>query len=498
MGEKPNIIFIQNDHQAYYKWQQEAGGPKPMRPNFDQLANEGASFEHAYCATPLCGPTRRTMLTGLYTHTHGQFHNYTDPPYNHEVYLDTLHEAGYDNYYFGKWHAGPGAAGDHHCQGFSKTDYSNPYIQPEYQDYLKRYNLPQAMHHIYRYFDIPEISSRGDWAECADDADYQCKANWCGEHAVGITKTPKETHESFFLAALACEELERLAKKKDGKPFSLRVDFWGPHQPHFPTQEFLDMYPMETFDLPEYGNFRSQLEGKPASYFRERSTPFGKDDKLIIPSTLSWEEWKEIIRRCFAHITMVDAAGGMILNKLKELNLDENTLIIWTTDHGDALASHGGHFDKGSFLAEEVMRIPAAFKWKGVIPPGQIRQELISTIDYPVTILDAAGTAFTKNKVHGRSLLPLLKGEPVSWDDDIMSETYGHGYGDDLDSRMIVCGDYKFVATKGHKSELYNLKEDPFELKNLAEMPEYAEKLKEMQTRLRGWQKRTDDPIEVM
>ena len=79
MSQKPNIIFIQNDHQAYYHWEWE-NGPVPMRPNFMKLAAEGACFTHSYCATPLCGPTRRTMLTGLFAHTHKQYHNYTDPP----------------------------------------------------------------------------------------------------------------------------------------------------------------------------------------------------------------------------------------------------------------------------------------------------------------------------------------------------------------------------------------------------------------------------------
>ena len=495
MSQKPNIIFIQNDHQAYYHWE---NGSVPMRPNFMKLAAEGACFTHSYCATPLCGPTRRTMLTGLFAHTHKQYHNYTDPPYDHEVYLDTLAEAGYDNYYFGKWHAGPGAANEHHCSGFSRTDYSNPYIQPEYKEYLKRYNLPQALHHIDRYFDIPEISSRGDWAECADDVDYQCKANWCGEHAVGSTLTPKETHESFFLATLACEQLEKLAKSESEQPFSLRVDFWGPHQPHFPTQEFLDLYPKADFVLPEYGSYRNRLQGKPGAYYRERSSPFGKDDQLIIPSAVNWDEWTEIIRHAFAHITMLDAAGGMIVDKLKELGLDKNTMIIWTTDHGDALASQGGHFDKGSYMSEEVMRIPCAVKWDGVIPAGQVRDELISTIDYPVTILDAAGTAFTKNKVHGRSLLPLLTGKTDQWEDDLMAETFGHGYGEDINSRMLVHGDYKLIANKESIAELYNLRTDPFELHNLYEDPAFADVRADLENRLRVWQKRTDDPVEVL
>ena len=497
MSQIPKIIFIQNSHQAYYHWDWETG-PGPMRRNFMKLASEGACFKHSYCATPLCRPTRRTMLTGLFAHTHKQYHNDTDPPYDHEVYLDTLAEAGYDNYYFGKWHAGPGAANEHHCSGFSRTDYSNPYIQPEYKEYLKRYNFPQALHHIDRYFDIPEISSRGDWAECADNVDYQCKANWCGEHAVGSTLTPKETHESFFLATLACEQLEKLAKSKSDQPFPLRVDFWGPHQPHFPTQEFLDLYPKEDFVLPEYGSYRNRLQGKPGAYYRERSSPFGKDDQLIIPSTVNWEEWTEIIRHAFAHITMLDAAGGMIVDKLKELGLDKNTMIIWTTDHGDALASQGGHFDKGSYMSEEVMRIPCAVKWEGVIPAGQIRDELISTIDYPVTILDAAGTAFTKNKVHGRSLLPLLTGKTDQWDDDLMAETFGHGYGEDINSRMLVHGDYKLIANKESIAELYNLRTDPFELHNLYEDPAFADVRADLENRLRIWQKRTDDPVEVL
>ena len=142
MKKRPNLIFIHNDHQAFYQWQDY--DIKPARPNFDRLAEEGVRFDNAYCAAPLCGPTRRTLLTGLYPHTHKQYHNYTDPPYDHEVYLDTLAENGYDNYYYGKWHAGPGNALDHQCKGFCHTDYGNPYVRPEYEEYCKRKGLPHA------------------------------------------------------------------------------------------------------------------------------------------------------------------------------------------------------------------------------------------------------------------------------------------------------------------------------------------------------------------
>lgn len=494
MSKQPNIIFIQNDHQAHYRWGWD-GGTKPMRPHFEKLAEEGAVFNNAYCATPLCGPTRRTMLTGLFPHTHGQIHNYTDPEYTHDVYLNKLHEAGYENYYYGKWHAGPGSALDHNCEGFSYTDYSNPYTKPEYKAYLERHNLPQAQHHIKRIFDIPEFATQGDFLKMKEGDLYECESPWCGEHAMGVTVTPKETHESFFLATMACEKLEELAKKEDGKPFSLRVDFWGPHQPYFPTQEFVDMY--ENFEVSEYGSLHSGLVGKPEFYHRERSAPFGKDNKIIIPSPVVWDEWKDIIKHCFAHITMIDAAGGMIINKLKELGLDENTIIIWTTDHGDALASHGGHFDKGSYLSEEVVRIPFAMSWPGVVPAGQVREEYISTVDFPVTILDAAGTQFG-NEVHGQSILPLVKGETNKWREDILSETHGHGYGEEVVSRMIMHNGIKYIATAGYPHELYNLNEDPFELNNLMNDESSQALLADMRVRLERWQVETKDPAKVL
>ena len=492
MSKRPNIVFIQNDHQAYYHWDWDPEH-RPMRPNFEKLASEGAKFTDAYCASPLCGPTRRTMLTGLFAHTHGQHHNYTDPPYDHEVYLDTLTEAGYQNYYFGKWHAGPGAAGEHGCEGFSYTDYGNPYITKEYKEYLEKNNLPEAVHRIEKCFWVAGISDRGDWDGMEPGADYKCDAFWCGEHAIGVTTTPKETHESFFLASLACEKLEEIAKSGDDRPFSLRVDFWGPHQPHFPTQEFLDMYP--DFHIPKYGNHEDMLEGKPDTYRRERNVPLGKDDTLIQPSAMAWEDWEVLIRHCFAHETMIDAAGGMILDKLRELGLDKNTMIIWTTDHGDGLACHGGHFDKGSYLCEETLRIPFAMKWDGVIEAGQVRDELISTVDFPVTLLDAAGLSYTKNEVHGQSLLPLVKGETNEWREDLMIETMGHGYGDDAWGRAVRYRNWKYIDTREDIEELYDLENDVFELHNLAQNPEYAEILEDMRNRLAKWQKETKDPF---
>ncbi|MBK8023139.1 MAG: sulfatase-like hydrolase/transferase [Chloroflexi bacterium] len=152
MDKRPNILVLVNDHQAYYRhgWD---GGVRPMTPNFDQLAAEGIRFERSYCAVPLCGPSRRTLATGLYPHNHGNHFNYTHAPYDREVYLSTLAHGGYRCYYFGKWHAGEGSALDFGCEGFSTRDYGNPYCTPEYLSYLERHNLPPAEHLVEHVFD---------------------------------------------------------------------------------------------------------------------------------------------------------------------------------------------------------------------------------------------------------------------------------------------------------------------------------------------------------
>lgn len=489
---RPNIVYIMNDHQAYYRhgWD---GGVKPLTPNFDRLAEEGVRMENAYCATPLCGPVRRTILNGLYAHAHGNYYNDSFQPYEEESYLRILHGEGYQNYYYGKWHAGPGTPqSDHNCGGFSCEHYGNPYITETYTDYLKKRGLEKARHRIDYNFS-PEGHDMF-FAHMETGKEYVCESAWCGEHAAGLTVTPKETHESFFLANLACEKLDELAKRDNGQPFHLRLDFWGPHQPFFPTQEFLDLYNPEEIQV--YGNHFDSLEDKPDVHRVDNNRQLSKNDQLILPSALDWSKWQEVLARAYAHQTMIDAAGGMVLDKLKELGLDQNTIVIWTTDHGDALASHGGHFDKCSYMSEEVMRIPMAIRWPGVIESGQTCNELVSNLDMPVTMLSAAGTKFT-SPVHGMDLLPLVKGQVSEWRDGMMCETYGHGYTERILGRMYVKGGYKYVSFDGQMEELYHLESDPYEMENLANQQEYASIKRMMVEALMEEQKRFGDPYKL-
>lgn len=495
-NKRPNIIFILQDHQAYYGHGMYEGGVTPKRPHFEAFAEEGIEFTCARSVTPMCGPARRSFLTGLYPHTHAQVHNENDPPYDHDVFLEALGQAGYANYYYGKWHAGPGDAKDFGCEGHSTTSYGNPYITDDYRQYIEERGLEPATHLIEHAFMADSYIEQGYFNGLEKGNLYRCETDWCGEHASGITVTSKESHEAFFLANLACDQLEAIARDPDPEqPFCLNVHFWGPHQPFFPTQEYADLYTAEEIGV--YPSFNDRLEGQPDVFRMEASRPLTSDGTWIdIPSALPWSEWQQILARCYGHISMIDAAGGRIVDKVKELGLDENTLIVWTTDHGDALASHGGHFDKDSHMSEEVMRVPLALRWPQEIEGHQRDDSLVFTCDVTATIVDAAGVELS-NRIDGRSLLPRARKEGGGWRTSLMCESYGHGYGTTIISRMVVDNRYKYVAIENDLEQLYDLKEDPFEMHNLAAVSSYASLKEHMRDLIREHQEESKDPIRL-
>lgn len=489
MTKRPNIVFIFNDHQAYSGHGEMSGGPKVQRPFIEKLASEGIEFTRAYSVCPLCGPVRRTILTGLFPHNHGEIKNDTKHPYDKEVYLDTLAEAGYNNYYYGKWHAGKGDAKDFHCEGYSHTGYGNPYITPEYDDYLKRKGLPKFQVLIKHNFFDPD-STYNKLLNVHVGELHTPLFFHSSEHSTGVMTTPKETHEAFFLADLACEKLKELAQDKSKHPFHLRVDFWGPHQPYYTTQEYLDLYDPKT--IPEYPSFSEDLKDKPEHYMADNNYLISKDGKLIIPNPLPWSTWQEILTYNYAQQTLIDAAGGKIIDTLDRLGFADNTIVIWATDHGDSVACHGGHFDKDVYMIEEMVHIPMVIRYPNVIEAGQKTDKLVSNLDISPTILDVAGTSF-QDYIDGKSLLPLCKNPDIYWREDLMSQTHGHFT--QLLGRMIVTERYKYVWNEGYLDELYDLKTDPFELNNQIKNNEFNEVLKDMKRRLEIWRKKTGDNI---
>jgi arylsulfatase A-like enzyme len=230
-----------------------------------------------------------------------------------------------------------------------------------------------------------------------------------------------------------------------------------------------------------------------------------------VPNALPWSEWQRILSYVYAHVTQVDAACGLILDALDELELSEDTLVIWTADHGDAIASFGGHLGKEAVLSEEVLRIPTAIRWPAQVEPGQVSQHLVSTVDVPVTALAAAGTGFG-GPVHGANLLDLfrdglLRSDSGPWRQSVACETHGHHW-EPVVGRAVLTEDYRYAVYQYHdvpdyldqvdtsvaQEELYELRNDPYQLPNLAAEPAHRDVLADMRRRLEQWQDETGDP----
>jgi arylsulfatase A-like enzyme len=474
----PNILLIINDHQAYYRhgWD---GGVRPKTPNFDRMALEGIRFERAYTPCALCVPARRSILTGLFPHNHGLITNdELIQEKNSDLFFQHLTEKGYSNYYFGKWHNGPMHLWEQGCSGFSLPGYGNPYATDEYKEYCEKYGISEAKCLVENSF-VKEI-----------DVGQEYLMRDIGTHprASGILLTPSESHEAFFLTTLACEKLEQLQGNED--PWCMIVSYWGPHRPYFPSTEYAEMYTPETI-LP-YGNYYDCLENKPESYKYEHNKGLHNGDgNMIIPNPIPWEIWQKDLACCYAHISLVDAAGGMLLDKLEQLSMSKDTLVIWTADHGDGVASHGGHATKGPFMSEELYRIPFAVRWTGEINPCQTSSCLISSLDIAPTILDVAKTGFNR-QVDGQSLLDIFRGRMDYLRDSQMCEFNGlHEPG--YFGRMLLTDRFAYVATQNDIDELYDLYKDPYRLVNLADNKEMSVLRDELRAKLFEWVEKTGD-----
>lgn len=486
MNKKRNIILIFEDHKAYYGHGKLGNGPKIQKPNYERITSEGIEFTQSYTACPLCGPARRTILTGLYPHNHGEIKNESNEKYSHEMYFEKLTEEGYKNYYFGKWHAGRGTALDFGCEGFSLPGYGNPYMTPEYEKYLEKNNLDYIQVRIQKNFDDPISKHLG----IKEGELYEPRFPAYSEYVSAIMTTPKETHEAFFLTSMACDKLREIAEDGNKEPFHMRIDFWGPHEPYIAPQEYVDMY--DPKQIPQHPNFIDNLDIKPELYKKQNGDLLSEDKYLILPNPLSWSEWQKVLAINYAEQTLIDEAAGIFLDTLEELGLAENTIIIWAADHGDAVACHGGHFDKDAYMPQELIRVPLAIKWPGVISPGETCDKFVSNVDYPPTFLEMAGTQFT-NPIDGESLVSLLKNKNANWKEEQFCETHGHFT--TIVGRAIITERYKYIYNEGYMNELYDLKEDPFELYNLIKEPDHQEILDEMKARLQKWREKTGDNV---
>ncbi len=470
---KPNIVFIIADHQAFYGHDRE-GEYEFKPPRYEQFASEGIRFDRAYSVCPLCSPARSSMMTGIYPSSHGIIMNteadgvgnQPDLDSGQQLYSHYLSQAGYRNGYVGKWHCGRERLPiDYGIEGWSLPDYGKIYMSDAYKAYAEERGFGDARALIEYNINYPEWQGQ--------EIVLHDPSPWKFMNGSGILVGPPEAHEEQFVAHLACEKLREFAASD--QPFSLVVSLWGPHQPYYPSAEYAAM--VDPADIPEYPSFNDDLSGRPLRHFFHREI-----SHLSSQSWPDWSDWQQILARAYAQGLQTDAAVGDVLDTLDELELTDNTIVIWLADHGDAVAAHGGLWDKSNSFMEEVARVPCAIRLPNRIAPGQRTDALVSNMDATATMLDAAGIAVPAY-MHSRSLLPLCDGDSdAQWSDELVCEHLGHGHF--FPQRLLMTDRYKYVFSLHDMNELYDLQDDPFELNNLAHQPDYADVVADLRGRL--------------
>lgn len=433
-----------------------------VTPNLDRLYAESANFTRAYSSCPLCSPARASMFTGDYAFKHGMgtncdmYHSLstelTDP--SRLLHLK-LKDAGYRTGFIGKWHVGTERGPkDFGFEGMDLAGYGNVALSPEFLAYLDREGLSYTVE--------PTIFLN-------PDRQTMLAGEWRGP----VASTP-----SHYLTERTIELLASYADA--GTPFFATVQYWDPHQPHLVADEFRGVTDRD--NIRPWCNFHDDLCDKPRRVRRERD-----DFYRLHPRTE--DEVIAYIGQYCDHIAQLDAQIGRLLDWLQRAGLADDTLVIFTSDHGDMTGAHGGLIDKG-LLYEEAIRIPLLFSHHD-IDAGD-RPQLALNMDILPTVLDLLGLQ-PPNR-HAESLKHALTSLDHVGRDALLIEYHGLRFL--YSQRALVTADgLKYIFTPGDDDELYDLRNDPDECNNLADDPAYAEHVTELRQRMIRATAYYDDPL---
>lgn len=452
----PNVLLITTDQQRYDSLG-FTGNEIVRTPNLDALAGQSTSFTRAYTPCPLCCPARQTLLSGVMPSVHGGLWNYdnTSPvpalePGAFTTWPEIMQEGGWTSAYLGKWHVNP----RHDATAFG------------YESYEREAGVPQEMRQQYFPVDAKKLKERP-----------------VGRWPIGmIDGRPLEQTPTHDLAGRAIARLEELTTS--GKPWHLRVDFSEPHLPCIPHERFAELY--DPASIPEWPNFRDELGDKPRIQ-RTQLSNWGIED-------WSWEEWAVYLACYYGVISQYDDAIGRVLAALDESGQRDDTIVIYTTDHGDAAGSHR-MMDKHYVMYEEEVRVPLLVCMPGSeTPAGETSDAWVSHyLDLGPTILEACGLP-PMPQTQGVSLVGELDGTTDRRRDQIFSEYNGQQFGL-YTQRMIRDEQYKLVWNPTDVDELYDLKNDPWEMDNLATRPEHDDLRREYRRRLYSEFETLDDQM---
>lgn len=430
MHRKPNFLMLVADqHRADCLG---CAGQFPVKtPHLDRLAERGVRFENAFTPLPVCAPARQAMLCGENPDSYGAFWNFgffAAASLSPKGYWpEALANSGYQTAFFGKWSA---------SEDFGPTDFG-------YQTF---------------------VSMQDYEAFCREKYPNRKRPNWFGD----TSELPLEHSKTHFLAGNAARFIEEFAKSD--APWHIRVDYTDPHLPCEPSEPFASMY--NPADIPPWPGVGDTFEGKP--YIQKQQLySWGIED-------MTWADWQPAVARYYAMVSQIDDSIGLMLAALERTGQLENTVILYTADHGDMCGSHG-MLDKHYVLFDDVVRVPMIWAGPNIVP-GRLENKFVSCgLDLPATINDLLGISAPQGQ--GASMAPLLAGQDVPWRTEITASSNGQQFGF-FNQRMIRDQRYKYIWNLTDVDEFYDLLHDPGEKQNLIYAPEHKERVASMRRKL--------------
>ena len=427
---KPNILFISCDQQ---RWDCLGFTDRyPVKtPNIDRLAAEGISFDNSYTPLPTCCPARQALVSGRRPERYGAYWNYDmgtmvgSIPVDEYSWARTLVDEGYHTGYVGKWHASP---------TLTPVDFG-------YEDYID-----DGVLHRYQEEKHPDLKFKGGFLGEVSPFPYE----------------DSPTHQNAF-------HVKQLIDKYGDEPWHIKMDFVAPHLPCTPSEPFVSMYDLD--EVPKWNSFDDTLESKPFIH-RQMRVMWQTQD-------MTWDDFHQTARLYYAFISQIDHAIGLVIDYLEQKGMLDNTIIIYTADHGD-LCGDRKMMDKHYIMYDEVVRVPLVIRYPSLIAPGQRNRAFVTNmLDIVPTILDMVGAPVPDN-LDGISLMPYLTGEATQSIRKYATVTYNGQQFGLYTQRMIRNEDYKYVWNLCDIDELYDMKNDPYELENLAQKDEYQPLLKQL------------------
>ncbi len=480
--EKPNILFIFSDDHAPHAIGAYDGWLKSVdpTPNIDRLARQGMLFKNSFCTNSICGPSRAVIVTGKHSHLNGFMNNGNKFDGSQQTFPKLLQKAGYQTAMIGKWHL------KSNPQGFDYWD-----ILPGQGD----------------YYNPNMISEKG--------------------------RRQVEGHCTEIVTDLAVEWLDKNRDKN--KPFLLMCQHKAPHRCWMPAPEHLNLYddieipvPSTLFDkhkddAPAARNQEMEIDrhmhivydlftdppkgwdGEPnlrtdksGVKNMQKMTPeqlavwhaaYKDENEAFAAAELSGDDlvrWKyqRYAKNYLRCVRGVDDSVGRLLKYLEENDLEDNTVVVYSSDQGFYVGDHGW-YDK-RWMYEESLKMPLVIKWPGNTAPGSVNSNLVQNLDYAETFLQMAGAEIPSD-MQGRSLVPLLRGEKVS---DWRTSLYYHFY--EYPS-VHMCPKHNGVRNERYKLiqiyefgewEFYDLLKDPDELNNVYGDPAYQKEVAMMKSEL--------------